>query len=91
MSGRRTLYEIYWEILVYCRSPRSFTAIIGRCDLNSKTGQEYIGFLVSRGYLETVDEGGRAVYRATDTATEYVSLFSRLYQNLFGSNPDFRL
>ncbi|MFA6226641.1 MAG: winged helix-turn-helix domain-containing protein [Methanoregula sp.] len=48
MRGRRTVYEIYWEILVYCKSPRSFTAIINRCDLNSKTGQEYLEFLVAR-------------------------------------------
>jgi len=51
MSGRRTVYEIYWEILVYCKTPRSFTAIINRCDLNSKTGQEYTGFLAGKGYL----------------------------------------
>ena len=49
MSGRRTVYEIYWEILIYCKSPRSFTSIINRCDLNSKTGQEYLGFLAGKG------------------------------------------
>ncbi len=48
MAERRTSYEIYWEILVYCRTPRTFTAIIGRCDLNSKTGQEHLRFLVDR-------------------------------------------
>jgi predicted transcriptional regulator len=91
MSGRRTVYEIYWEILVYCRSPRSFTAIINRCDLNSKTGQEYIGFLCSRGYLANVAEGERMLYQATAKAAEYTTLFGSLYRQLFDSGPGFRL
>lgn len=85
------MYEICWEILVYCRTPRAFTAIIGRCDLNSKVGQEYLAFLVGRGLLVREDEGERARYRATEKAAEFVSLFSRLYQGLFDSTPRFRL
>jgi len=42
MKGRRTSYEIYWEILVFCRKPKTFTNIINRCDLNSKIGQQHI-------------------------------------------------
>jgi len=41
-TERRTQYEIYWEILVFCKTPRSFTSIVHRCNLNSKTGQDYI-------------------------------------------------
>jgi len=91
MSGRRTVYEIYWEILVYCRTPRSFTAIINRCDLNSKTGQEYLEFLTDKGYLATVPEGGKTGYVATPAAGEYTTLFSSLYQKLFDTTPGFRL
>lgn len=91
MSGRRTVYEIYWEILVYCKSPRSFTAIINRCDLNSKTGQEYTGFLAGKGYLSTVMEDGKTRYVSTPAAFEYIALFSSLYQKLFDSPPGFRL
>ena len=91
MSGRRTAYEIYWEVLVYCRSPRSFTAIISRCDLNSKTGQEYLDFLVTRGYLAVENDDGRARYHSTEQAGDYIRLFTRLYQDLFGSYPAFRL
>lgn len=91
MSERRTPYEIYWEILVFCKTPRSFTGIIGRCDLNSKTGQEYLGFLESRGYISRVQESGKTMYRATEQAAEYIALFSRLYQQLFDKIPGFRL
>ena len=64
MVGRRTAYEIYWEILVFCKTPRTFTAIIGRCDLNSKTGQEHLGFLIDRGYLTPDnDDDGQDIYR----------------------------
>ncbi|ACL17710.1 winged helix-turn-helix domain-containing protein [Methanosphaerula palustris] len=91
MSGRRTPYEIYWEILVFCKTPRSFTGIINRCDLNSKTGQEYLEFLVTRGYLLKVLAGEKTTYAATERAPEYIALFSRLYQNLFETVPGFRL
>jgi predicted transcriptional regulator len=91
MAGHRTPYEIYWEILVYCRSPRSFTAIINRCDLNSRTGQEYIAFLISREYLAAEADGDRTAYRATPRAAEYITLFSSLYQELFDTAPGFRL
>lgn len=91
MSGRRTIYEIYWEILVYCRSPRSFTAIINRCDLNSKTGQEYLEFLIAKGYIMTVKDGEKTVYHSAPSAGEYLALFSSMYQKLFDSQPGFRL
>ena len=91
MSGRRTIYEIYWEILVYCKTPRSFTGIINRCDLNSKTGLEYLDFLSGKGYLTKVVEGERNRYVSTPAAAEYISLFSSLYQNLFDESPGFRL
>jgi len=91
MNGRRTIYEIYWEILVYCKSPRSFTAIINRCDLNSKTGQEYLDFLMAKGYITKITEGVKNRYVSTPAATDYISLFSSLYQKLFNEQPGFRL
>jgi predicted transcriptional regulator len=91
MAERRTPYEIYWEILVFCRTPRSFTGIIGRCDLNSRTGQEYIAFLCSKGYLAAVKEGERTSYVATGRAGEYTRLFAELYQNLYDTIPGFKL
>jgi len=91
MAGRRTPYEIYWEILVFCKTPRSFTSIINRCDLNSKTGQEYLDFLCGKGYLSTIPEGERTRFQATAQAAEYIALFSRLYQSLFDTIPGFKL
>jgi len=91
MSGRRTVYEIYWEILVYCKTPRSFTAIINRCDLNSKNGQEYLGFLAEKEYLRQTSAGERTTYTSTPEAAEYIALFSSLYQKLFDRGPGFRL
>lgn len=91
MAERRTPYEIYWEILVYCKTPRSFTAIISRCDLNSKTGQEYIAFLCGKGYLALTKDGERNSYGATEQARDYIALFTKLYQKLFDRIPGFRL
>jgi predicted transcriptional regulator len=91
MPARRTSYEIYWEILVFCRTPRSFTSIINRCDLNSKTGQEYLDFLCTRGYLSAIQVGERTTYMSTSRASEFIDLFTRLYQSLFDSIPGFKL
>lgn len=91
MSGRRTIYEIYWEILVYCKTPRAFTAIINRCDLNSKTGQEYLQFLTTKGYLRVITDDSKTSYVSTPEAGEYIALFSSLYQKLFDTGPGFRL
>jgi len=91
MAERRTPYEIYWEILVFCRTPRSITSIINRCDLNSKTGQEYLEFLSGKGYLSRVQDGDRASYVSTEKAAEYIETFTRLYQSLFDTIPGFKI
>ncbi|HMA05101.1 MAG TPA: winged helix-turn-helix domain-containing protein [Methanomicrobiales archaeon] len=91
MAERRTSFEIYWEILVFCRTPRSITAIINRCDLNSKTGQEYLDFLAGRGYLSVTTEGEKKLFLSTPKAAGYIDTFTRLYQSLFERIPGFRL
>lgn len=91
MAERRTPYEIYWEILIFCKTAKTFTGIINRCDLNSKTGQEYIEFLCFKGYLSRIPDGEKSRYIATDRANEYVSLFTELYQKLFDKIPGFKL
>jgi predicted transcriptional regulator len=91
MRSRRTSYEIYWEILVYCREPRSSTNIINRCDLNSKISQQHLTFLVENGYLTTKDSGARTSYPATAKGLEYTTLFSKMYGALFDKLPGFKL
>jgi predicted transcriptional regulator len=91
MRGRRTSYEIYWEILVFCRTPRPVTSIVNRCDLNSKLAQEYLGFLTGKGYLAVIREAERTVYQTTDRAREFLMLFTTLHQTLFNENPGFKL
>ncbi|MDD1647426.1 MAG: hypothetical protein LUQ03_06070 [Methanomicrobiales archaeon] len=91
MAERRTPYEIYWEILVFCRTPRPFTAIINRCNLNSKIGQEYLEFLTGKGYLSVLQEGEKISYLSTAKAADYIEAFTRLYRSLFDTIPGFRL
>jgi predicted transcriptional regulator len=91
MTERRSQYEIYWEILTFCRTGKSFTGIINRCNLNSKTGQEYLEFLVGKGYLAVMPDGDKTAYLATAKAAEYIALFSQLYQSVFDQIPGFKL
>ena len=91
MSERRSQYEIYWEILTFCRTAKSFTGIINRCNLNSKSGQEYLEFLIGKGYLVAVPESERTSYISTARAAEYTALFAKLYQSVFDEIPGFKL
>jgi predicted transcriptional regulator len=91
MKGRRTSFEIYWEILVYCREPRAFTNIINRCDLNSKIGQQHLRFLVDKGYLQIEKKDEKTTYITTGKAQEYITLFSKMYGTLFDGLPGFKL
>ncbi|HIH00315.1 MAG TPA: hypothetical protein HA258_06990 [Thermoplasmata archaeon] len=91
MNNRRTQYEIYWEILTYCNTPRSITQIIQRCNLNSKIGQEHVDFLVLKGYLEKTLEKERFLFTTTSAAKGYVEIFMKLYLELFQNSPEFKL
>ena len=91
MGERRSQYQIYWEILTFCKTEKSFTSIINRCDLNSKTGQWYLEFLVGKGYLTRTKDGEKTTFMVTEKAVEYTALFSRLYQSVFDQIPGFKL
>ena len=91
MRGKRTLYEIFWEILTYCRSPRTFTSIIHRCSLNSKIGQEHIGFLMFKDYLRNFEEEGRSLYLTTEGASVFLDAFKEMYLELYNRGPEFKL
>jgi len=91
MKGRRTAFEIYWEILVYCREPRAFTNVINRCDLNSKIGQQHLSFLVEKEYLLVRKDDEKTMYSTTAKAQEYITLFSKMYGTLFDDLPGFKL
>jgi predicted transcriptional regulator len=91
MKGKRTQYEIYWEILTYCRNPRTFTSIIQRCSLNSKIGQEHLNFLGEKGYLRRFEEDGQNLLRTTEAAKPFLDAFKEMYLELFNRGPDFKL
>lgn len=91
MGGRRTQYEIYWEILTYCRNPRSFTGIVHRCNLNSKIGQEHIMFLESKGFLMRLMEGGQNLLKTTEAAQDFLDAFKEMYLELYNRGPEFKL
>ena len=91
MKERRTVYEIYWEILVYCKKPRLFTQIVQRCDLNSKTCQSYLGFLLKKGYVRELKESEHVTYETTSKARDYLALFGSTYLELYGAPVRFRI
>ncbi len=91
MKGKRTLYEIYWEILTFCRTPRTFTSIIHRCSLNSDIGQEHIGFLLGKGFLRRYEDEGANLHRTTDKARSFLDAFKDMYLELYNRGPEFKL
>jgi predicted transcriptional regulator len=91
LKGRRTLYEIYWEILTFCRVPRTFTSIIHRCSLNSDIGKEHIGFLLEKGFLNRYEEDNGNLHRTTDDAKPFMEAFRHMYLELYNRGPEFKL
>ena len=91
MKGKRTLYEIYWEILTFCKNPRTFTSIIHRCSLNSKIGQEHLGFLLSKKFLRRFEEETKVLHVTTENAHEFLEAFKNMYLELFNKGPEFKL
>ena len=91
MRGKRTLYEIYWEVLTYCRNPKTFTNIIQRCSLNSKIGQTHIEFLLDKEYLHRFEEEGKNLLRTTEKAKPFLDVFKSMYIELFNQSPRFKL
>ena len=91
MKQKRTHYEIFWEILTFCKKPKSFTSIINRCNLNSKIGQRHIEFLKKSNFLLEVEKEGMTLFKSTEQAEQYTGLFSRTYRELFDNSPEFRL
>lgn len=91
MKGKRTLYEIYWEILTFCKNPRTFTSIIHRCSLNSKIGQEHIGFLLSKKFLRRFEEETKVLHETTEKSYEFLEAFKNMYLELFNEGPEFKL
>lgn len=91
MKGKRTLYEIYWEILTFCRAPCIFTSIIHRCSLNSDLGQEHMGFLLERGFLPRYEDEGSNLHRTTKKARPFLDAFREMYLGLYNRSPEFKL
>ena len=91
MKGKRTLYEIYWEILTYARNQKTFTNIVHRCSLNSKIAQEHIGFLERKGYITRFEEDGQNYLRTTGDAKPFLEAFKDMYLELFSRGPEFKL
>jgi predicted transcriptional regulator len=91
VKERRTVYEIYWEILVYCRKARLLTQIVQRCNLNSNTCQGYLDFLLNKGYLRLSTESDLVAYETATKARGYLEMFGSIYQELYGAPLQFRI
>ena len=88
---KRAHYEIFWEILIFCKIPKSFTGIINKCNLNSKIGQTHIDFLKKRHFLVQVENEGITLFKSTERASQYITFFNKTYRELFENSPEFRL
>jgi len=83
MASRRTQYEIFWEILMFCKKKQTFTAIIRYCNLNSKITQDYLDFLLKKEYISIIEHNNKKFYLTTDKSEEFIALFTNLYKELF--------
>ena len=80
MKPRRSVYEVIWDILVYCRTPRRTSHILLVCNLNTRAAKKYLELLVEKGLLARQGEE----YVTTEKGLEYIRLFGELYRRVFG-------
>ena len=83
MASRRTQYEIFWEILMFCKKKQTFTSIIRYCNLNSRITQEYLDFLLKKEYICIVEQKNKKFYLTSENSEEFIALFTSLYTELF--------
>lgn len=79
MKPRRSIYEIIWDILIYCRTPRRISHILLVCNLSTRSARKYLDLLMRKGLL--VKQGDE--YVTTDKGREYIRLFNELYKRVF--------
>ena len=79
MRPRRSIYEIAWDILTYCRTPRRMSQILLACNLNTKAANKYIEMLIRKGLLAEWEN----MYVTTERGLEYIRLFDELYKKIF--------
>ena len=79
MRPRRSIYEIIWDILTYCKTPRRYSYILLACNLNMKTAKRLLELLIRKKLL--VKQGDK--YVTTDKGQEYIRLFNELYKRIF--------
>lgn len=79
MKPRRSIYEIIWGILTYCRTPRRITHILLACNLSTRTAKKYLELLVTKGLL--IKQGEE--YITTSKGLGYIRLFNELYKKIF--------
>ena len=67
---KRTWVDIVCDIVTVCDKEQTKTAIVGKCNLNFKLIPRYLEVLTRSGFLEEIDDGEHATYRATSRGRE---------------------
>ena len=79
MKLKRTVYEIVWKILEYCKEPRRLTHIMQSCNLNTPTAKKYLDLLLLKNMLSVNGE----YYKTTKEGLKYLELIEEVYLTLF--------
>ena len=75
---KRTRFEVMYEILSFCRSPRQKTHIMYKCNLSYEQLQKYIEFTVSSNLLKKSEENGKALYQITEHGENFIHEYEQL-------------
>jgi predicted transcriptional regulator len=79
LKPKRTVYEIVWKILDYCKAPRRLTNVMQSCNLNTPTAKKYLDLLVLKQMLSMNEEN----YKTTKEGLKYLELIEEVYLKLF--------
>ena len=83
MSQRRTFWEIAAVILEYCLQPKTQTAILKHCNLNTKSVKDYISRL-SEASLLTL-RSSDTIYQTSSKGIEFLDRYYELAKKYLAS------
>ena len=76
-SKRRTNDQIFSEILKLCIKGTNKTRIIYQANLNSVKVKSHLDNLMENGFIESVRDGSRIIYKTTSKGLELKGMFEK--------------
>ncbi len=78
MGDKRSRFEIFVAILKVTNTEANMTKIVYGANINFKMAQNYLEYLLDKGFLALTSENGKKTYSTTDKGRDFVKKYGEL-------------